>query len=68
MASADMLKVFALVRQRLIDAAIGLVQAENLEPRAVHGLVVAMEDLTQGVEIGLLEAILPSGHSMARAT
>lgn len=67
-ASAEMLKVFALVRQSLIDAAIDLVQAENLEPRAVRGLVAAMEDLTQTVEVGLLEAFLPSGRTTAGAT
>jgi hypothetical protein len=66
-ASAEMLKVFAQVRQILVDAAIDLAQAENLEPRTVRGLVDTLEELTQAVEIGLLEAVLSVGRPTSEA-
>lgn len=66
-ASADMLRALAPIRQTLLEAAIDLIQAENLEPQAVRGLVAALEDLTQAVEIGLIEAVLPDGRPTSEA-
>ena len=66
-ASADMLRAFAPIRQTLLEAAIDLIQTENLEPQAVRGLVATLEDLTQAVEFGLLEAVLPAGSPTSEA-
>lgn len=59
--SAEMLRAFGLVRRTLIDAALDVVESEDLEPEAVRGLLADLEEPMQAVELGLLEADWPRG-------